>query len=116
MADSGAVSDTSIVRVQPADFEIAVPTGTSLMQAAQAIGVRWPNVCNGQALCGVCAVEVLEGSLSAIEPRQSEAQMLARLAQRPRNGGFMRLACQLQPNGSMTVHKLAVRAPTPPEQ
>ena len=115
MAGTEKVSGAAVVRVQPADCDITVPAGMPLMQAAQAIGIRWPNVCKGQAQCGVCAVEIVDGDLSAMEPRQREVQMLERLSQRPRHGGVMRLACQLQPAGPITVIKLGVRAPKPPE-
>ena len=115
MAERDEASGAALVRVQPADCVISVPAGMPLMQAAQAIGIRWPNVCKGQAQCGVCAVEVVDGDLSAMEPRQREAQMLERLTQRPRHGGVMRLACQLQPAGTITVIKLGVRAPKSPE-
>ena len=115
MAESDEVSGAALVRIQPAECEISVPSGMPLMKAALAIGIRWPNVCKGQAQCGVCAVEVVEGYLSAIEPRQRELQMLERLTQRPQHGGVMRLACQLQAAGPITVIKLGVRAPKPPD-
>ena len=103
--------DGATVTVQPGDFEIEVPSGMRLMQAAQAAGTRWPNVCKGQAQCGVCVVEVLEGDLISCPPNVREAQMLSRIIQRPQKGGVMRLACQIIPTSDMTVHKLAVRAP-----
>lgn len=99
------------VRILPAGIDLAVPAGQPIMRAAQDRGMRWPNACNGQAQCGLCAVEVVAGSLCNSVPGIREAQMLARLAHRPRHGGIMRLACQLAPADSLTVHKLGVRVP-----
>ncbi len=103
--------DGATVRIEPAGIDLAVPAGMPLMKAAQSAGLRWPNVCSGQAQCGVCAVEVIDGDLAASPPGVREGQMLGRLAQRPRQGGVMRLACQFMPAGPFTVHKLGVRAP-----
>ncbi len=100
----------STIRVDPIGLELQPDPGQSLMAAAQAMGTRWPNVCGGQAQCGVCAVEVLSGEVSP--PHASEAQMLARIPARPRHGGVMRLACQLTGcGGAVTVHKIGVRPP-----
>lgn len=100
-----------MVRVDPAGVEVAVPAGRSLMAAAQDAGIRWPNVCGGQAQCGVCAVEVMAGDLAGAPPSLREAQMLARLAIRPLHGGILRLACQIAPAAPLTVVKLGVRKP-----
>jgi 2Fe-2S ferredoxin len=110
----GQNHDGAIVRVEPAGIDVAVPTGIPLMKAAQAAGLRWPNVCSGQAQCGVCAIEVLAGDLATTPAGVSEGQMLSRLSQRPRQGGVMRLACQFLPTGPFTVLKLGVRAPQVP--
>lgn len=104
-------SESVTVRILPADIGLAVPAGQPIMRTAQASGLRWPNACNGQAQCGLCAVEVVEGDLGGSPPGVREAQMLGRLAHRPRHGGIMRLACQLAPTAPLTVHKLGVRAP-----
>lgn len=99
------------MHVLPAGLDIVVLPSEVLMRAAQVIGIRWPNVCNGQAQCGMCAVEVMNGDMSSFPPSTREQQMLDRLAQRPRFGGIMRLACQLTPNQSLTVQKMGVRPP-----
>jgi 2Fe-2S ferredoxin len=108
--------DGVTITVEPASVVIEVLSGRPLMQAAQAVGIRWPNVCKGQAQCGVCAVEVLDGDLMSCPPSIRETQMLERLTQRPRHGGVMRLACQIMPGCDLTVHKLGVRAPQAPSE
>ena len=81
------------------------------MEAAKTAGIRWPSLCGGQAQCGVCAVEVLEASAALSDPSLPERQMLARLAAKPRQGGTMRLACQLLPEGELRLLKAGIRAP-----
>lgn len=95
--------------MEPVGLDVPVPPGMPLMKAAQAIGVRWPNVCGGQAQCGVCTVEVTAGSPPPPSPR--EQQMLDRLSIRPRFGGTLRLACQLVPEAPLSVSKPGVRRP-----
>jgi len=110
-ADTGESEGAVIVNVAPAGVDIAVPAGKSLMAAAQAAGIRWPNVCGGLAQCGVCAVEVIEPHGADPVPSLTELQMLARLAMRPRQGGTMRLACHWRPQAPARVLKPGVRAP-----
>jgi len=102
---------SAVVLVDPAKLAIPIPPGMNLMAAAQQAGVRWPNVCGGQAQCGVCAVEVLEGAACLPAPALAERQMLARAAARPRLGGTLRLACQLVPSCALRVSKPGVRDP-----
>lgn len=101
------------VRIEPAKVDLTVPPGSTLMAAAQGAGIRWPSLCGGQAQCGVCAVEVLDPSTAQPDPALPERQMLARLAAKPRQGGTMRLACQLHPTGEVLLLKAGVRAPAP---
>lgn len=103
--------NAGLVRVEPAGFEIALAPGEPLMAAAQKAGIRWPTVCNGQAQCGLCAVEVLTAGEAVSAPQPRERQMLSRLTVKPRQGGTMRLACQFTVSGNATVLKLGVRAP-----
>ncbi|WP_158636624.1 2Fe-2S iron-sulfur cluster-binding protein [Sphingobium baderi] len=100
-----------VVRVEPAGVDIPVPAGKALMASAQSVGIRWPNVCGGQAQCGVCAVEVLESDMPLPVPSLREQQMLDRLSVKPRHGGTMRLACQLVVPASARVSKPGVRKP-----
>jgi ferredoxin, 2Fe-2S len=81
----------------------------SVIAAAWRAGNQWPTTCWGQAECGICAMEVLDGGeiLSAIGPVEA-----ARLRSLPRReGGVRRLACQatLRGPGTVTVRKPGVR-------
>lgn len=84
------------------------------MAAAQQAGIRWPNVCGGEAQCGVCVVEVVEGASTLPPPALRESQMLGRIVARPRHAGVLRLACQMKCAGAVRVIKPGVRgAPKP---
>lgn len=84
------------------------------MAAAQRAGIRWPNVCGGQAQCGVCAVEIPGETTGVLPPSARERQMLDRLTVKPRSGGTMRLACQLIITEPMELIKPGVRKPVTP--
>lgn len=99
------------VHVLPAKIDIIIAPSQPIMRAAQAQGIRWPNACNGQAQCGLCVIEVLQGDLAMTQPSLRESQMLARIPHKPRLGGIMRLACQLSPTAGLVVHKMGVRLP-----
>jgi 2Fe-2S ferredoxin len=96
--------------VEPAATRFDVGPTESVIAAAWRAGYQWPTTCWGQAECGVCAMEVLEGGeiLSSIGPVEA-----ARLRSLPRReGGVRRLACQatLTNPGTVTVRKPGVRA------
>jgi 2Fe-2S ferredoxin len=108
---SAAPSDTGgtehAVRIEPSGFEVLVRDGEPLMRAAQRAGYRWPNVCGGEAMCGVCHVRVLEGSANAEAmgaPEQFRLKFVGRSGDQS-----ARLACQLRVSGSMAVFKRGVR-------
>jgi uncharacterized 2Fe-2S/4Fe-4S cluster protein (DUF4445 family) len=93
---------TFIVDLEPIGRRMEVPSGTSLLIAAQKAGVDLVAVCGGIGICGTCLVRLVSGTLSAVT--ESEEEMLTReqLAQ-----GF-RLACQAEPTSN-------VRLDIPPE-
>jgi 2Fe-2S ferredoxin len=99
----------SFVRVEPADVEFDVRTGESVIAAAWRAGYQWPTTCWGQAECGVCAMEILEG-IELLDPIDKiEADRLRSLPRR--DGGKRRLACQTRVvgAGTVTVRKPGVR-------
>jgi 2Fe-2S ferredoxin len=97
------------VRVEPAAVTFAIEPQESVIAAAWRAGFQWPTTCWGQAECGVCAMEVLEGVelLSPVGP--AEARRLRALPRR--DGAGRRLACQAQVvgPGTVTVRKPGVR-------
>jgi 2Fe-2S ferredoxin len=95
--------------VEPLGVEFDVRPSESVIQAAWRAGYQWPTTCWGQAECGVCSMEIVEGVelLGPAEKLESN-----RLRSLPRQGGGRRLACQTRmvADGSVTVRKPGVRA------
>jgi ferredoxin len=78
-----------------------VPDGERIMLVALANGWKWPNVCGGQAACGVCVLEVQQGMENASPIGRDEAVRLAFIRKADKPGA--RLACQLRVSGPMRV-------------
>jgi 2Fe-2S ferredoxin len=97
------------VRVEPAGVEFDVRPGEAVIQAAWRAGYQWPTTCWGQADCGVCAMEILEGVELLSPAEKLEADRLRSLPRR--EGGGRRLACQTRivADGRVTVRKPGVR-------
>jgi 2Fe-2S ferredoxin len=97
------------VRVEPAAVTFPINPQESVIAAAWRAGFHWPTTCWGQAECGVCAMEVLEGVelLNPVGP--AEASRLRALPRR--DGAGRRLACQAKVvgPGTLTVRKPGVR-------
>ena len=84
-AEASPAQPKNQVYVEPGGAHFDVHPGESFIQAAWRAGYQWPTTCWGQAECGACAMEVLEGRefLSTVEPMEN-----ARLRSLPlRNGG-----------------------------
>ena len=45
---------------------VVVSPGTTLFEAARRAGLDMPAACNGQAWCGECCVDILEGEVSPL--------------------------------------------------
>jgi 2Fe-2S ferredoxin len=106
MAASATPSKSHRVTVEPRGIAFEAEDGETIMDAAQRCGYRWPTLCNGDATCSICWVEVTTGAeyLSDIEARERETldTMLTRRQ-------AVRLACQARVNGMVTVRKNGVR-------
>jgi 2Fe-2S ferredoxin len=94
-------NDGAVVRIEPLGETIRTQPGETLMRAAIRLGIRWPTICNGVAVCGVCNVQVRSASeaLPAPTPKEEQGLRLVPL----RSTGVVRLACQLVPQGELTV-------------
>jgi ferredoxin len=93
--------------VEPVGVVIEVGPGERLMEAAQRQGYRWPNVCGGEAMCGVCQVKVQEGA-EHTPPQEEKETTRLKFVGRGRDE-TARLACQLTVSGSVTVFRRGVR-------
>ena len=95
------------VEVLPVGLTLMVPDGEAILPTALASGWRWPNVCGGEATCGVCLLEVQAGMENASPIGRDEAVRLAFIRKADLPGA--RLACQLRVSGPMQVLKRGAR-------
>lgn len=77
-------------RVLNRQVDIEATPAQSLLHAAEAAGQPWRRFCGASALCGTCAVIVIEGE--PVAPRPREAVFIEGWA---KHEGF-RLGCQLR--------------------
>jgi 2Fe-2S ferredoxin len=107
------VSQNGLVHVDPNGAKFDVRPGESVIQAAWRAGYQWPTTCWGQAECGVCAMEILEGQEFLVPAEKVEESRLRSLPRR--DGGHRRLACQTRviKKGIVTVRKPGVRLREP---
>ncbi len=82
--------------------DVVVPRGFSILEASRFAGVPHSSVCGGRGRCSTCRVRVLAASGSLPEPEAGERVTLDRI----RAPADIRLACQLRPDGDVTVHPL----------
>jgi ferredoxin len=93
-------TEEAAVRCEPSGREIRVNVESDLLlDALHEIGMPVSQACDGEALCGFCRVEVLDGwdYLSPME--DEERKILAAL----HAGGNERLACCARVLGAVTV-------------
>ncbi len=98
-----------LVVFEPSGRRGRINEGKTILEAAQELGVDLQNVCGGQAQCGKCKVQIIEGNqqeygidskvenLSPIE--ENESKILSHL--NPSKG--WRLACQASIYGDVVV-------------
>ena len=83
-----------IVTFDIAEDAVSVPTGTLLVDAAQAAGVEITQPCGGQGRCGRCAVQITEGNVRRRSTLRLSGEDLA--------AGYA-LACQSVVEADVTV-------------
>lgn len=104
-------ADTFAVRVEPLGAVLYVRAGETLMQAASRQGYYWPSICQGEARCGLCFIEVNAG-MDNLGPLERHEAVAIELLLRPRPDqlpGRLRLACCVRPTGDAVVVKRGVR-------
>jgi ferredoxin, 2Fe-2S len=110
MPVAGLDSEGSLITVQPSGFTFRAEPGETVMAAAIRERYKWPSVCGGIALCGACVCRLQQGAKNVNQVERDEADRLRELKRRANSGVTnSRLACQLVPNGPITVFKLGVR-------
>lgn len=96
------------IRLEPLSVEFVALEGETVMAAALRCGYRWPTVCNGQGLCTVCFIEVIDHPEQLAPMNGAETERLAEFSGRRFYQDPLRLACQARVAGNVTVRKKGV--------
>jgi ferredoxin len=89
---------------------IDVEDGETVLQAALRHGYRWPSICNGDGVCGVCYMIIDAGGEGLSEKQATEADRLALGVKACERRA--RLGCQTNVSGEVTVTRRGVKAKT----
>ncbi|MFD1745268.1 adenylate/guanylate cyclase domain-containing protein [Rhizobium helianthi] len=88
----------------PEGQAISVPRGYTVLEASRMASRPHYAVCGGKGRCSTCRVQIIEGSENLSPPDSQEERTLSRI----KAGPGVRLACQLRPNGPVTLTPLLV--------
>ncbi|MFY7962536.1 MAG: adenylate/guanylate cyclase domain-containing protein [Elsteraceae bacterium] len=94
-------SDGVMVRY-PDGRAIRLPQGMTLLDASRLLGFPHASVCGGRGRCSTCRARILKGIEGQPPPGEAESAVLRRVDADP----LTRLACQLRPNGDLTIAPL----------
>ncbi|MBA9067816.1 adenylate cyclase [Methylobacterium sp. RAS18] len=83
---------------------VRVPRGSSVLEASRRGRIPHASVCGGRGRCSTCRIRVVDTERSRLlpEPERAERLVLDRIGASP----GIRLACQLRPDGDLTVAPL----------
>ena len=88
---------------------VSVPRGWTILEASRSHHIQHLSMCGGRARCSTCRVRVVAGGDQCPPPVQNELNTLNRI-HAPED---TRLACQLRPQGNVTVVPLLAATPSP---
>jgi adenylate cyclase len=91
---------------------VRVPRGWTVLEASRSHHIPHLSTCAGRARCSTCRVRIVAGGENCPPPAQIELDTLNRV-HAPEG---TRLACQLRPQGSVTVVPLLVATPLAPRE
>jgi adenylate cyclase len=92
-----------LVRVMyPGDRHVAVPIGSSVLEASRSAGIPHASVCGGRGRCSTCRVRIVRG-FELVPPASAEELRVLKRVGAPPN---VRLACQLRPSSDLSVTPL----------
>jgi adenylate cyclase len=83
----------------PGGRQTRVPLGFSILEASRAARIPHASICGGRARCSTCRVRIVSGT-GRIPPAGAEEQTVL---DRHGAGPLVRLACQLRPEGDISV-------------
>jgi ferredoxin len=94
--------------VLPADVDLTVDDGETLLDAALRHGWKWPTLCNGDGECGLCHVSVEAGE-QYLNPMGSPERQRLKLGLAAGDPAA-RLACQIRiHDGTVRVRRRGAR-------
>ena len=97
------------VRVSyPDGRSVAVPVGSTVLEASRSAGIPHASVCGGRGRCSTCRIRV-SGDPALPPPSPQELRVLQRVGAPPN----VRLACQLRPSRDLAVTPLIAVAASP---
>jgi len=88
---------TLIVDMEPVGRRAEIPTGSSLLDAAQAAGIGLVSLCGGEGWCESCIVRLADGELSPLTAAERDVLSGEQIA-----AGY-RLACQAIPQRDVKI-------------
>ena len=87
------------IRFEPSGAEVAVPIGTTLLEAARQAGLPVASACDRRLACGRCGLRILAGDPGVAAESKREAEIKAR----NRIDLDLRLSCALPVRADLTV-------------
>ena len=97
------------ILVTPSNLEFEVTAGQTVLDAANSHDISWPTVCEGNATCTRCFMEVIDG-LELLSPMQeTEREALDNIRWRGTPRENERLACCTEIYGDIVVRRRGVR-------
>lgn len=94
----------AVIHCLPDEAVLPCEPGARILHALQDAGVPIASACGGGARCSTCRVQILEG-LDACEPRNAAELRMASMLSFPDD---IRLACQTEIHGPVTVRRLVL--------
>ncbi len=89
----------ALVEISYPQRVVSVPRGWTVLEASRSFGIAHLSMCGGRARCSTCRVRVTEGAAHCPPPEQDEQRTLSRI----HADVDVRLACQLRPQGAVSV-------------
>ena len=83
----------------PNGKSVWVPLGFSVLDASRSAGIPHASICGGRGRCSTCRIRVVGGMDEVPAPSAGERAVLERVSAAP----LVRLACQLRPQGDVSV-------------
>jgi 2Fe-2S ferredoxin len=101
------------VSVEPGCHSLSLQARETLLDGALRMGWRWPTICQGNAECLVCWVEIVGGAENVLPAEPVEIAALELLAARQSPLSALpvdkRLACQLRFTGDAAVRRAGLK-------